>query len=154
MMTVSDVKQGMLDKMKTIFPEPEYTYYAMDVVENFERPCFFTQIKPVDNKAANYNSRRIQAILYIDYMQERIDEAGFLDVIQKLQDAFGLAVRIGERAVHVTDIGWEYIGTGKNTAEIAVELEWGARIEHERKLPVMESARINTEMEELSNGNA
>lgn len=153
-MTVSDVKKGFLDRMKTAFPETEYTYYSMDVKEGFERPCFFTQIKPMDNKAANYNSRRTQATLYIDYLQETIDEADFLDVIQELQDTFGLAVRIGDRAVHVTDFDWDYIGTGKNAAEIAVGLEWGTRIKHDNKLPVMESARFNTGMEEVSNGNA
>lgn len=155
-MTIAEVKKGLLDQMKTVFPEQKYTYYSQAVVEGFRRPSFFTQIKLVDADLLNYNSRLIRAALYIDYMQESTDEADSLDVIQKIKEVFGLAVRIGDRAVHVTGIDWDFIGAERNILEISVDIEWGERIEHGTKetLPIMESAEFNTRMEEPDNGNA
>lgn len=147
-MTIAEVKAGLLAKMQTIFPESKWKYYGMDVVEGFERPCFFTQLKLVDSSPSNFNSRNIQATFYINVMQKSIDEADALDLIQRLQDLFGLAVRIGDRAVHVTNMDYDFIGTDRNIPEISFDLEWGAEISHKENLPLMESAEIKQNMED------
>lgn len=147
-MKIAEVKAGLLAKMQTIFPESKWKYYGMDVVEGYDRPCFFTQIKLVDSSPSNYNSRNMQATFYITAMQESIDEAGALDLIQKLQDLFGLAVKIGDRAVHVINMEYDFIGTDRNIPEISFDLEWGSQISHTENLPLMESATINQNMED------
>ena len=147
-MTILEVKKGLLDKMKTIFPDDKFAYYGMDVTEGYKRPCFFTQIKPVEISPFNYNSKKIQATLYIDYMQKTIDEVDALSVIQQLEDLFGLSVKINDRAVYINGFDWDFVGTNKNITEITVDLEWHVRISHDETFPIMETANFKTEMEE------
>lgn len=147
-MTLSELKKGLLSLMQTIYPETEYKYYGMDVSEGFERPSFFTQIKPVDMDPNNYNSRNNRVTFFIDYMQEIVDEVDALDKIQQIRDTFGLAVKIGDRAVKVVSFDYDFIGTERNIPEIGIDLEWMDRIDHTENLPLMESAEINQEMME------
>ena len=147
-MTILEVKKGLLDKMKTIFPEEKFGYYGLDVIEGYKRPCFFTQIKPVEISPFNYNSKKIQATLYIDYMQKTIDEVDALSVIQQLEDLFGLSVKIYDRAVYINGFDWDFVVTNKNITEITVDLEWHVRISHNETFPIMETANITTDMEE------
>lgn len=147
-MTLSELKKGLLSLMQTIYPETEYKYYGMDVSEGFERPSFFTQIKPVEMDPNNYNSRNNRVTFFIDYMQEIVDEVDALDKIQQIRDSFGLAVKIGDRAVKVVSYDYDFIGTERNIPEISIDLEWMDRIDHTENLPLMESAEINQEMME------
>ena len=147
-MTLSELKKGLLSLMQTIYPETEYKYYGMDVSEGFERPSFFTQIKPVDMDPNNYNSRNNRVTFFIDYMQEIVDEVDALDKIQQIRDSFGLAEKIGDRAVKVVSYDYDFIGTERNIPEISIDLEWMDRIDHTENLPLMESAEINQEMME------
>ena len=39
-MTLIDVKKALLDLLKSEFPD--YKYYSTDVIEAYDRPCFFT----------------------------------------------------------------------------------------------------------------
>ena len=131
-MTLLEVKKGLLAKMKEAFPASKYKYYSTAVSEGFQRPCFFTQLKPTDTSPRNYNSRNMQATLYITFFQRSVDEAESLEVIQKIQDIFGLYVKIDNRVIHVTNI-----------PEIRLDLYWGETIEHENHLPVMDKADFN-----------
>lgn len=60
-MTLLEVKKGLLARMKEAFPTSKYKYYSMAVSEGFQRPCFFTQLKPTDTSPRNYNTRNMQA---------------------------------------------------------------------------------------------
>lgn len=154
-MTIKDVKNGLIECMQTIFPKSEYKYYSMAVVENYDRPCFFVQLKATDTSPANYNSRNMYGALYIDHFQESVDESKALDMIQKLQDGFGLAVTIGDRAVYVENMDWDFIGSERNHLQITIDLMWTVRIDHSETLPIMESAEINSKIiGGIKNGNA
>lgn len=142
-MTLLEVKKGLLAKMKEAFPASKYKYYSTAVSEGFQRPCFFTQLKPTDTSPRNYNSRNMQATLYITFFQRSVDEAESLEVIQKIQDIFGLYVKIDNRVIHVTNMDWDFIGKENNIPEIRLDLYWGETIEHENHLPVMEKADFN-----------
>ena len=144
-MTLLEVKKGLLAKMKEAFPASKYKYYSTAVSEGFQRPCFFTQLKPTDTSPRNYNTRNMQATLYINFLQESADEAESLAVIQKTQDIFGLYVRIDKRIIHVINMDWDFIGKENNIPEIRIDLLWGEKIEHKNNLPVMEKADFNVE---------
>lgn len=147
-MQLRELKKGLLGLMKTIYPEDRYTYYGMAVSEDFERPSFFTQIKPVKMDPNNYNSRNNRFTFYIDYMQEEADEEDALNKIQEIRDLFGLFVKVGGRAVKVVSYDFDFIGTEQNIPEISIDLEWMDRIDHTENLPLMESAEINKEIME------
>lgn len=119
------------------------------VVENYERPCFFTQIVPVSNQGENYNTRKKVVLFYITIFQNEVDEAEALDMIDTIQDLFGLAVKIKDRAVDVTDFDWQWIGTEKYVPELSITLEWYDDIIHEDDSPIIGSVAINSRLEEI-----
>lgn len=147
-MTLAELKKGLLELMSTIYPNTEYKYYAMDVVEGFQRPCFFTQLKPVDTDPNNYNTRNNKLTFYIDYFQLEVDEADMLDKIDKLRNLFGLSINISNRAVKVSGYEWDFVGTERNVAEIRVDLQWSDLIPHDRTAPLIEHVETEIETEE------
>ena len=147
-MTIIEVKKGLLDKMKTVFPESEFHYYSAAVVEAYERPCFFTRLIVIDVRPANFNTKKIQAAFYIEYRQESDDEVDNLKVIEKLEELFELSVEIKDRAVKVNNMEYDFVGQNRNIAEVTFDIEWYKDIGHLEKLPLMESADFNTDMEE------
>jgi hypothetical protein len=146
-MTFKDLKAGLIGLLQTKYPPDQYHYYSMAVIEKFDRPCFFTQLKPVAAEPENHNTRSNQFMFYITAMQKEIDEANMLDMIYDIRKIFGLYVKIKDRAVDVTGFDWDFVGTDRNIAELSVSLEWADRIEHKEDEPVMESVEISQEME-------
>ena len=147
-MTLGEVKKGMLLAMQKIFPKSKYKYYSMAVVENYERPCFFTQLKVSSSRAVNYNARQIEGTLYIDFFDETVDEARALIMVQMLQEVFGLSVPVGKRFVFIENIDYDFIGTEKTHLQLMIDLMWTAQIDHSQDLPIMESVKINRRMED------
>lgn len=145
-MTLTELKAGLVELLKTKYPKCKY--YSTAVVENYSRPCFFTQLKAVDTGVENYNARKNRMIFYITYMPERTDEAETLHMIGELRDLFGLYVKIAGRVVYVENFDWNYIGTDRNIPEMSVELYWLDRIEHNTDEPVIEQVVTSKEMEE------
>ena len=134
--------------METIFPKSEYKYYSMDVVEGFDRPCFFTQLKPVDTNPQNFNTRNNILTFYITHFQKEVDEYEMLSVIDQLRNLFGLAVKIGDRAVKVDNFEWDYVGTDRNIVEISVDIQWMDKIERVETEEIVEKIQTNTKTEE------
>jgi hypothetical protein len=147
-MTLKELKAGLLALLQTKYPADQYHYYSMAVVEGYERPCFFTQIKPVTAEPRNHNSRLNQATLYINILQEEVNEAEMLDMIGDIRDLFGLYVQVNDRAVDVTGFDWDFVGTDRNIPELSIDLEWMDAIEHKVTEPVMESVDFTTKLEE------
>lgn len=129
-MTIFDVKKALISKMKTLFSDDEFNYYSKEVTEGYERPAFFTTLKPISVEPLNYNSQNNQYCFYIDYVQKTEDEADALNVAQKIKDLFGLFVKVGNRAVNVTGFNFDFIGKTKDQLEVAVDLQWIDRIKH------------------------
>lgn len=129
-MTLVEIKKGLLKHMMSLFPNDKYKYYSMDVIEGFDRPCFFTQLKPVETDPQNYNSRNNVLTFYINYFQVEVDEMDMLEKIDLLRNTFGLAVKIGVRAVKVSNFTWNFIGTDRNALEISFDIQWMDKIEH------------------------
>lgn len=145
-MTLKELKSGIVTLIKSQFPNIKI--YSMSVVENVKRPAFFMQLKPTTMEPTNYNSRRNQVSLYIDYLQKVIDEGEILEVIDSLRDLFGLSIKIGDRAVDVIGFDYDFIGTERNIAEISIDLEWSDRIIRNVTAPLMETLELNEELHE------
>ena len=148
-MTLGEVKKGLLQAMQTVFTKAKYKYYSMSVVENYERPCFFTQLKVTSSEALNFNTRQLYGTLYIDHFAESVDESGALSMVQTLQNAFGLAVQAGYRYVYVEGLDYDFIGTERTHLQITVDLSWTDRIRHGNEdAPIMGAAKINKILED------
>lgn len=146
-MTLTELKAGLIGILKTKYPKCKY--YSAAVVENYDRPCFFTQLKPVDMDAENYNSRKNRVIFYITYMAKTVNEADDLRMIDEIRDLMGLYVKIAGRVVYVEGFDWNFVGTDRNIPEISVELYWLDRIEHPTDAPAFERVCTNNELKEM-----
>jgi len=142
------LKEGLNALLQTKYPKTKYKYYSMAVVEGYDRPCFFTQIRPIDASPVNYNTRHHQVVFYITILQKQVDEEEMLRMIQEVQDLFGLNVKIEKKSLNVTDFDWQYAGTDRNVPEISIGLEWLEKIVHEVNEPLVERVITEKEMEE------
>lgn len=145
-MTIKGVKKGLNALLASKYPDIKL--YSKAVVEGYKKPCFFTQIKPISMENRTKTTRYNLATFYIEYMQEELNEADMLDKIEEIRNLFGLYVKIGDRAVDVTDFDFDYVGTDRNILEISLDIEWLDRIEHETNEPTMESLVFSKETEE------
>ncbi len=145
-MTLTELKAGLIGILKTKYPK--YKYYSTAVVENYDRPCFFTQLKPIDMGTENYNSRKNRVVFYITYMAKTAKESEALRMIDEIRDLFGMYVKIAGRVAYVDGFDWNFVGTDKNIPEMSVELYWLDRIEHPADAPAIERVVTNKEMEE------
>lgn len=145
-MTLKDAKKGLIALLKTKYPD--YKYYSNAVTEGYKRPSFFTQLKPVSMNAITERVRENIVVFYIDYFQEKVDEADAIEKIEEIRNLFGTYVKINGRALDVQDFDYDFIGTERNILEISIELEWMEKIEHINTKPAMESASFSIEMEE------
>ena len=69
-MTLIELKKVLIEKMKTKYPESTYRYYGIQVVEGYQKPSFFTQLKPVTLDFSNRNSTENVLTFYITYFQK------------------------------------------------------------------------------------
>lgn len=145
-MKLTEIKKACISLLQREFKK-EYICYSSMVVEDYQRPCFFTQLKVTTNEPMNFNSRYIQANFYITIMQKTPDEAEALDLINAIEKLFGLAVAVGDRSVKVTEFDYDFVGTKGNIPEITVELEWCSKIEHEEEAEVIEKVTMTDALE-------
>lgn len=146
-MRLKELKIALIELMQSKYPKSKYKYYSNAVVENYQRPCFFTQLRLTPQEPGNYNTRQNRASFYIDFMQKSINEAEQLDLIDDLRDLFGLFVKVGDRAVDVVNFEYDYTGTDRNVLEIAIDLEWSDRIMHPDDSEIMETLVMNETIE-------
>lgn len=130
MMTLADIKKKCLEIMKQHYPTTQYKYYSNAVVENFVRPCFFTEITIDQSDTASSEAEHFLGTFSIEILQKVIDEAGALEIATTLKKAFGryimvnLSDRTDERTVRVKGFDFDFVGTENNVPVITVDLEW------------------------------
>ena len=147
-MKIAEVKKGLLDQMAVAFPKKKFKYYSQAVVENYERPCFFTQLKPIDMSPENHNTVKNTFAFYITYMPKSVDEVEQYEVVEKIREIFGLYIKVGDRAVDVTEFEYDFTGTNRNVLQITVTLEWMDHINRKVTEPVIESVELLNRMED------
>lgn len=145
-MTLTELKAALIKLLKTKYPD--FKYYSTSVMENYTRPCFFTQIKPVEADITNYNTRSNRVVFYVTYLAKKSDEAETLQMVDDIRDLFGLYVQVGERAVRVESYDWDFIGDDRNIPDISIGLYWYDRIEHKTDAPLIEEVYTKEELEE------
>ena len=142
------LKKRLHDLMKEEFPESEYKYYGIEVTQGYEVPAFFTQLKPVTIEANNNNTKRNVYTFYINYFQKEADEVDTFEKVEVLKNVFGNYVKVGERAVDVSNYSYDYVGQDNNILEISFDLEWSENTMKPKTEPLMSSVLLNKEMEE------
>lgn len=147
-MTLIELKKALIEKMKTKYPESTYRYYGIEVVEGYQKPSFFTQLKPITLDFSNRNSTENVLTFYITYFQKEINEADMLRKVDELRELFGQYLMVGKRAVDISNFDFDYAGNDKNILEISFDLEFFGKIETKNTAPTITEVETKVEMEE------
>lgn len=128
-MTLAEIKKKCIEIMKSKYPTSTYKYYSNAVVENFVRPCFFTEMTIDQSEPASSDAEHYLGEFSIEVLQDKIDEAEALEIASTLRLAFGryFMVDVGQgkkRAVKVRQFNFEFAGTDDNIPVITIILEW------------------------------
>ena len=146
-MNLKELKAGIVSLMKSKYPSDKYKYYQKVVFEGYTRPSFSLKLTPISVTSQTTNVLEKSYALNITYFQPILDEEDMLDKIDGIQELFGNYIKIGDRAVDVTDYDYEYLGTDRNIIEISVSLEWFDRIINADDQPVMDDLDLTTKLE-------
>lgn len=146
-MTLLELKKALIQKMQTLYPATEYRYYGIEVVEGYAKPAFFTQLKPVTMDSANKNSTENVLAFYITYFQKQTDEVDMLRKIDGIRELFGSFIRVGDRAVDITDFSFDYAGNDRNILEISFGLEFFGKLEQGTGAGLISAVETRLEME-------
>jgi hypothetical protein len=128
-MTLAEIKKKCIAIMKSKYPTSTYKYYSNAVVENFVRPCFFTEITIDQTEPASSDAEHYLGEFSIEVLQDKIDEAKALEIANTLRLAFGRYFMVDvdqgkKRAVKVRQFNFEFAGTDDNIPVITIMFEW------------------------------
>ena len=146
-MTLLELKKALIQKMQTLYPATEYRYYGIEVVEGYAKPAFFTQLKPVTMDSANKNSTENVLAFYITYFRKQTDEVDMLRKIDGIRELFGSFIRVGDRAVDITDFSFDYVGNDRNILEVSFDLEFFGKLEQEADAEMIGAVITTTEIQ-------
>lgn len=100
---------------------PGVPVYGNDTFDGYARPSFFTEIRQRAYRSGNQNSVTKGYSFIATLFERSHDEAYCLDVVDKVQQAFGLAIRTEGGLAVVEEIDYEWIGQGADQLQITVD---------------------------------
>ncbi len=100
---------------------PGITIYADDVHDGVQRPSFFCEIRARDYRPINQTLTRLSYEYILTYFEQTHDAAHCLDVIDKIREAFGLAIKVDDRKLVVEEIDHEWIGTNGDMLQVTID---------------------------------
>lgn len=100
---------------------PGIRVYGNDTFDGYVRPSFFTEIRQRAYRSGNQNSVTKGYSFIATLFERSHDEDYCLDVVDKVQQAFGLAVRTEGGLAVVEEIDYEWIAQGADQLQITVD---------------------------------
>lgn len=137
-MRLTDIKAACIALIQTAYPSTEYRYYSSAVVEQYTRPCFFTDLFVDPAEPASQSVRHNSGTFQIEFLQDRIDEYAALRFVERVRDLFGFAVKVGDRYVKVLESEYDYDGADENVATVTFTLDWYDYVREPAGEPVMQ----------------
>ena len=119
MIRIKDTKKACNRLLADTFPD--VPVYGNDTFDGYVRPSFFTEIRQRAYRPGNRNSVTKGYSFIATLFEQSHDEAYCLDVVDKVQQAFGLAVRTEGGLAVVEEIDYEWIGQGADQLQITVD---------------------------------
>ena len=124
MVTLKKLKTKLLQMLQNDFDTNEYAYYTNNTVEDYQRPCFFTQetIKSVD--AINNYARQVRVEFVIEYLQETVDEVDMLLVAETIRNIFGKLFKVETTPVYIETFSYDIVGNENEVLQIIMEVSY------------------------------
>ena len=145
MITSKDIKAAIIEKLRSRFPNYEY-YSGLEVIEGYEKPCFFTFIEILDVSKINTNISNTDYLFLIDYFQPEKDEIDLLEKMEEIINLFLNGFKVKDRYI-VPELSQNYIGKNKNILEIELSFSVIQEITKEETEDKIENVKVNLQKE-------
>lgn len=146
------IKQiDILDKVSaTLKTEFKSTVYSDEVLEGFDKPCFFIKCLCTNiPQTKNITKKKISIIMtYFPKNKDR-NEIHYADIMDKLQYLFQYGIRVNERYLHINDFYIERIGEEQDIIQATLKIEYMERIMRPHKHhEIMEDMQLKMRINE------
>lgn len=121
MITVIDLKKAMIQLLKKKY---SYPVYSNDVIEGYERPSFFVQLKPVNISDISVNRSYNKYQIYIIYFQKVKDEVENLKKIDELKELIGMKVTVNQQLLQTSEFEFEWVGEREDILQVSFLVEY------------------------------
>ena len=68
--------------------------------------------------------------------------------VDEIRELFGMFLKVGERAMDISDFSFDYAGNDKNILEISFDLEFFGKLEHDTDAELITSVQSTIGLEE------
>lgn len=103
---------------------PELTIYGKETTDGYQRPSFFTELLSHGGKHESKTFARNGATFKVTLLEKTPDEALTLEVADKIREAFGMSLKVGNRTLLIGDITFDYVGEYNNILQVSVDFDW------------------------------
>ena len=107
MLSNETIKGAVRTLLRTVY---EYPVYLDEVIDNFEKPCFFVEVNTSSSSGTKETIHRTLS-LTITFYQETADEADKIAKADVLQRLFLPAFHVGDRYLTPSSISLDIAGT-------------------------------------------
>lgn len=158
-MTYAELKAGLNALLQSVYPmsseDPKvktYTYYGLEVIEGYERPCFFTRLETGESRPENKSTLYHRLTFNIMYIPEETDEIDMMEKVDTIRELFELGARITtateSRWVDFKGFDFGFDGSERDILEISVDLEYLSNIRKPETAPLMKDVNLKMEVNE------
>jgi hypothetical protein len=119
-----EIKKAINELLKGRYPPPQYKIYGKEIKEDYDLPCFFTEILDKGSKAETKNFAKGGFTIKITYFQEIKNELDQLEKVDEIKDLFGLIFCVGNRKLTVGEFSHDFIGEYQDILQISVDIDY------------------------------
>lgn len=144
-MTIADVKKAINALLREKYQSSMYELYGVDTSEGYARPCFFVKIVSDTMEAEGLNRYDNHMTCYIDYIQDKIDEADMLSKMNEIREMFQLCFKVGDRSIHTSNFEYDFVGSKRNILEMSFNMQFYTEINKKETSVLMEHVELRKE---------
>lgn len=150
MISIKELKASYIGVLRACFPHIKI--YSTTVEDGYETPSFFVQILPMIFRHRETASvARSNYIFETTFLEKEKNEVMQLEVVQKIREALGDHLKVGERKLFIEEPEVQFTGQGKNIIQFIFQVDF---LEDYRELPIEKIIKELKMKEVIKNGDA
>lgn len=106
-------------KLQELFPA--YPIYGNDTYDGYERPAFFTELISREFARSSVSSMTVAYTYKLTFLETTHNEPLCLDIIDTIQDSFGLTLKTASGYATVETIDFDWIDSNNDVLQITID---------------------------------
>lgn len=124
--------------------------YADEVLENFNKPCFFIKLASINSpQTVNFTEKTVTLVLTYFPADDMRDELHYMDIFDRVERLFQHGLQLSQRFLHTSSIDADRVGEERDILQITVDFEYLDRvIIHKPAVEMMEELEMQIKVNE------